>query len=307
MLRLAFFGTPDFAAACLRRLWQDGHEIAAVFAQPDKPRGRGYQRAATPVKAAALEMGLPVFEPVRLKDGAVAAQLRALGVDAAVVVAYGRLLPADILAAPRFGCINVHASLLPKFRGSAPIQWAVIRGEEVTGITCMQMDEGMDTGDILYTMETAIGPQETAGGLFDRLAGLGGEAISRTLSLLEAGRLSPIPQPEEGASYAPMLKKEDGRLDFTRPAGQLYNLIRGVSPWPGAHTRLDGKIFKVHEARVCNLSGEPGTLLEEKRLVVGCGQGALELTCVQLEGGKRQSGEEFLRGHRLKIGKKFAD
>ena len=301
-MRAVFMGTPDFAVPVLERMLEDGCRVAGVFTQPDKPQGRGYKLTPPPVKVLAESRGIPVFQPVKMRDGSVAAQMRQLAPDVVVVVAYGRILPKEVLEVPPLGCINVHGSLLPKYRGAAPIQWSVINGERQTGVTTMYMAEGLDTGDMILSLSTPIGEEETAGELYDRLSLLGAQCLSDTLKRIAAGTAPRIPQDDSQATYAPILTKEVGRLDFSRPARQLLNLIRGVSPWPGAQTRLQGKLFKVHSARLSAGSGRPGELLDEQKLIVACGDGALELTQVQLEGAKRLSGEEFLRGKKLKKG-----
>lgn len=299
-MRLVFMGTPQFAVPVLARLIQDGHEIPAVYTQPDKPVGRGHRMSMPPVKALALEKGIPVRQPVKLRDGAVAEELRQMDLDAAVVVAYGRILPPDVLAAPKYGCVNLHASLLPRHRGAAPIQWSILSGDSVTGVTSMLMDEGMDTGDILLQCQTPIGPDETADELSERLCGMGAQCIAETLALLEAGTAERIPQDDSLATRAPMLTKEMGKIDFTRPAGDIHNQVRGLSGWPAAYTTFEGKLLKVRRTRVAGgMTGRPGEVLDSKRLIVACGTGALELCEVQLEGKQTVSGEAFLNGHRI--------
>ena len=302
-------GTPDFALPCLRRILEDGHEVAGVFTQPDKPRGRSGQPRFPPVKELALAHGLPVYQPVKLRDGEACRLLQSLAPDLVVVVAYGRILPPELLAAPPMGCVNIHGSLLPKYRGAAPIQWSVINGDAVSGVTSMFMAEGLDTGDMILQKELAVGPDETSGELFDRLAALGADCLAETLALFAAGPSS-VPravQDDAQASYAPMLEKTMGELDFTKSAKTLHNLVRGMSPWPGAYTRLEGKLLKVHAARpVEGPSGRPGTLLEDGgAFTVACGEGALRLLTVQLEGKSRLEGQEFLRGRRLQPGIKL--
>ena len=280
-MRIVFMGTPQFAVPCLERILADGHQVAGVYTQPDKPQGRGYHLAAPPVKELAVREGIPVWQPASFREeGAV--------------------------QAPPKGCINVHASLLPKYRGAGPIQWSVINGEQETGVTTMYMEKGLDTGDMILSAATPIGPEETAGQLQERLAQLGAQVLSITLKLVEEGKAPRTRQEDALSSYAPMLEKELGRLDYEKPAAQLHNLIRGLAPSPGAFTMLDGKRLKIHAARVAEgFSGQPGMLLDDRRLIVGCGEGALELLEVQLEGSKRMNGEDFLRGKRLKIGKMF--
>lgn len=302
-MKIVFMGTPDFAVPSLQALIDAGHEIAAVYTQPDKPVGRRQELTAPPVKELALEYGIPVYQPTKMRDGTLAEQLRQLAPDLIAVVAYGRLLPKEILEIPPMGCINVHASLLPKYRGAGPIQWAVINGEKETGITTMHMAEGLDTGDILLVAKTPIGEEETAGELFDRLAPLGADCLKKTVQALAQGRIAPVKQDESKATNAPMLNKEMAVLDFTKPAQELYNLIRGLNPWPVAVTEFQGKRLKVFAAQVQPGSGEPGTVLDAQQFVIACGQDALRFTEVQLEGSRRISAEEFLRGKQIIVGK----
>ncbi len=302
-MRIVFMGTPEFSVPSLQRLIEDGHEVAAVYTQPDKPKGRGYQLAAPPVKELALQHGIPVYQPTKMKDGSVAAQLREIAPDLIAVVAYGRILPKEILEIPPYGCVNVHGSILPKYRGAGPIQWSVIHGDPETGVTTMLMAEGLDTGDMLLTLKTPIGEEETYGELHDRLMHIGAQALSQTVAGLADGTITPVKQDGRLATYAPMLDKKIAELDFTRPARELHNLIRGLSPWPVALTHLDGKLLKVHKAAVAEgYSGEPGTLLDSKRMIVACGEGALEFLTVQLEGAKRMDASVFLPGRRLEVG-----
>ena len=301
-MRIVFMGTPEFAVPVLERILQDGHEVAGVFTQPDKPQGRGYKLTPPPVKELALQYGIPVFQPVKMRDGQALSILQELKPELVVVVAYGKILPKEILETPPLGCVNVHASLLPKYRGAGPIQWSVINGEKETGVTTMYMAEGLDTGDMILKAVTPIKEQETAGQLHDRLSVLGAECLSKTLAQIEAGTAPRIPQEDSLSTYAPMLSKELGRLDFARPAQELHCLIRGVSPWPGAYTFLEGKLLKVHSALLAEGEGHPGELLDSKKLVVACGEGALELTEVQLAGAKRMSGPVFLMGKQLPKG-----
>ncbi len=298
-MRIVFMGTPEFAVPCLQAVIDAGHEICGVFTQPDKPKGRGYALAPPPVKELACRYGLEVFQPETLKDGAALSILQEKSPDAVVVVAYGKILPKAILEAPPLGCVNVHASLLPKYRGAAPIQWAVLNGEETTGVTTMQMDEGLDTGDMLLTAETAIDPEETSGQLHDRLAVLGAQTLIRTMEGLETGSLHPTPQDDALSCYAPMLRKADSPVDWNRTAQQAHNWVRGMSPWPGASTRYHGKTLKIHASRVCGeCLGPAGELVEKDgRIFVCCGEGALELLTVQYEGGKRMPARDFFRGH----------
>ena len=301
-MRIVFMGTPDFAVPCLQRLLEDGHEVPAVFTQPDKPVGRHAVLTPPPVKQLALSHGIPVYQPTKMRDGTVAALLRELAPDCLVVVAYGRILPQEILDVPPRGCVNIHGSLLPRYRGAAPIQWSVIRGETVTGVTSMFMDAGMDTGDIIDTLTTPIGENETAGELFERLAPLGARLLSTTLAAIADGTVTRRPQNDAEATMAPMLEKAMGRLDLTRPARELHNQVRGMNPWPGAFCTAGGKTLKIHETRVIAGSGAPGTLLCADPVTVACGEGALQLVTVQPEGKPRMAAEAWLRGARLPQG-----
>lgn len=306
-MKIVFMGTPDFAVPCLQRLIDMGQDIAGVFTQPDKPKGRGYQMMPPPVKELALKHNLPVFQPAKMRDGEALSIIKELAPDLIVVVAYGKILPKDILDAPKLGCINVHGSLLPKYRGAGPIQWSIINGEEVTGVTTMFMAEGLDTGDMILKMETPIGEEETAGELFDRLCIIGADCLEQTIKLFESGK--PVPrevQDDAKSSYAPMLDKELSKLDFTKSARELHNLIRGVSPWPVAHTVFRGKLLKVHKARIAyDFTGKAGTILDEKRMIVGCGDGAIELLEVQVEGAKRLPASDFMNGKPIQLGEQL--
>ena len=297
-MKIVFMGTPDFAVPCLRALLDHPYEVTGVFTQPDKPKGRGYQLAAPPVKELAAARGIPVFQPATLRDGAALEQLKALAPDLIIVVAYGKILPKEILELPHLGCINVHASLLPKYRGAGPIQWAVLNGETVTGVTTRYMAEGVDTGDMLERASLEIGPDETADELHDRLSVLGAQLLLSTVDKAEKGVLKPVKQDDALATHAPMLTKEMSEIDFSKPAQEVHNLIRGLSSWPAAYTTYQGKRLKVYASHLREGSGEPGTLLDPKRLIVACGDGAIELAQVQYEGGKKMSGEEFLRGRK---------
>ncbi len=305
-MRIVFMGTPDFAAAILQRLIDTGRNVVGVFSQPDKPVGRKQIITPTATKVVAMEHNIPVFQPAKLRDGEALKIMQELKPDLTVVAAYGKILPKDILDVAPLGNVNVHGSLLPKYRGSAPIQWSVINGDKVTGITTMFMAEGMDTGDMIMKFELPIGEDEPAGELFDRMAELGAESIERTLELFDNGEVKAEPQNEEEATYAPMLKKEMGEIDFGKTAEEIHNLTRGLNPWPMAYTFLDGKSIKIHEAKVAEgFSGEEGTLLDEKRFVVGTKNGAIEFITVQPEGKNKMSGVDFIRGRRLEKGTKF--
>ena len=297
-MRIVFMGTPDFAVPCLERLLADGHQVAGVFTQPDKPKGRGHHLQPPPVKELALARGLPVYQPATLRDGQALETLRALAPQLAVVVAYGKILPPALLAVPPLGCINVHGSLLPRWRGAAPIQWSVLSGDQQAGVTTMYLAEGMDTGDMILRRSTPVGPQETSGQLYERLAELGAQLLGETVELIAQGKAPRTPQQEEEATYAPMLTKELAAIDFMKPAAQVHNLVRGMNPWPVAHTLLEGQPLKVYAARLSEGSGAPGQVLESRgRLVVACGQGAVELLELQAQGKKRMPAADYLRGH----------
>ncbi|MBW7574003.1 methionyl-tRNA formyltransferase [Caproiciproducens faecalis] len=299
-MRIVFMGTPEFAVPCLRNLINAGHEVCAVFTQPDKPKGRGYTLTPPPVKVLAAEHNIEVFQPKTLRTAEAAEAIQNLKPDVIVVVAYGKILPKEVLEIPPYGCINVHASLLPKYRGAAPIQWSVINGDKVTGVTTMFMAEGLDTGDMLLTAQTEIGPEETAGELHDRLSLMGADLIVETLRRVEDGTIRRIPQSEEGTCYASMLTKELSHIDWNQSAGAIHNLVRGLSPWPVASTMYHDKLLKIHKTKtVDGYSGVPGKIVEAgDSFVVCCGKNtALELLQVQYEGGKRMNGKDFLRGH----------
>ncbi len=302
-MRIVFMGTPAFAVASLRACLELG-EVVAVVTQPDKPKGRGNELAAPPVKVLALEKGLPVLQPPKIKNTNFADELRALAPDVCVVTAYGKILPRDVLETPKHGCVNVHASLLPRWRGAAPIQWAIASGDEKTGVCLMQMDEGLDTGPEISRAELPIGSEDTSSTLHDRLSELGRELLVRDLPRFVRGELVPKPQPSEGATYAPMIKKEDGRVDFTRPAEELERRLRAFTPWPGAFTFLAGSLLKVHKVQVGEGSGLPGTVLETsaRGIEVACGGGSLWLVEVQPEGRRRMGAAEFLAGRRIVTG-----
>lgn len=305
-MRIVFMGTPDFAVPSLQALIDAGHDVCAVYTQPDKPQGRKQILTAPPVKTLALEHDIPVFQPNTLKNEDEQARLRELAPEVIIVVAYGKLLPKAVLDIPPHGCINVHGSLLPRWRGAAPIQWAVIAGDEMAGVTTMQMAEGLDTGDMLLTYETKVGEKETAGELFDRLAQSGAELLTQTLVKLD--EITPRPQDDAQSCYAHMLDKQMAVIDWSRSAHEIDCLIRGLNPWPIALTTLSGERLKVFAAEKANGNGEPGTVLEadpKKGLTVACGEGALKLTEIQLVGGKRMKATDFLRGHAIEVGTKL--
>jgi len=307
-MRIVFMGTPDFAVPSLQALIDAGHDVCAVYTQPDKPQGRKQILTAPPVKTLALEHDIPVFQPNTLKNEDEQARLRELAPEVIIVVAYGKLLPKAVLDIPPHGCINVHGSLLPRWRGAAPIQWAVIAGDEMAGVTTMQMAEGLDTGDMLLTYETKVGEKETAGELFDRLAQSGAELLTQTLVKLD--EITPRPQDDAQSCYAHMLDKKMAVIDWSKSAHEIDCLIRGLNPWPIALTTLSGERLKVFAAEKANGNGEPGTVLEadpKKGLTVACGEGALGLTEIQLVGGKRMKATDFLRGHAIEVGTKLGD
>lgn len=307
-MRIVFMGTPDFAVPSLQALIDAGHDVCAVYTQPDKPQGRKQILTAPPVKTLALEHDIPVFQPNTLKNEDEQARLRELAPEVIIVVAYGKLLPKAVLDIPPHGCINVHGSLLPRWRGAAPIQWAVIAGDEMAGVTTMQMAEGLDTGDMLLTYETKVGEKETAGELFDRLAQSGAELLTQTLVKLD--EITPRPQDDAQSCYAHMLDKQMAVIDWSRSAHEIDCLIRGLNPWPIALTTLSGERLKVFAAEKAAGNGEPGTMLEadpKKGLTVACGEGALRLTEIQLVGGKRMKATDFLRGHAIEVGTKLGD
>ena len=305
-MRIVFMGTPDFSVPVLEALVQEGHEVVQVVTQPDKPKGRGKSVLMTPVKEKALALGLPVWQPERIRRPEAVEQLKELAPDVIVVVAFGQILSRQVLDIPRLGCVNVHASLLPKYRGAAPIQWAILDGETCTGVTTMLMDEGIDTGDMLEKMEVPIAPDETGGSLHDKLSRAGAELIRSTLRRLEAGTLVPEPQTEEGTCYARMLTKTMGDIDWNMDAVAIERLIRGLNPWPSAYTHLDGRTLKIWKAQVRegNPEGVCGQIVETGRdsISVKTGNGVLVLQEVQLEGKKRMDAGAFLRGFPLKAG-----
>ncbi len=287
----------------LQHLLSSGHAVEAVFTQPDRPKGRGGALSASPVKEAAQQLGLTVHQPERVRRPEVVEQLRTMNPDVMVVVGYGQIIPQTIIDIPRLGIINVHASLLPKYRGAAPIQWAMANGEDTTGVTTMRINAGLDTGDMLLKWETPIGAEENAMELGQRLAQAGAELLIETLAGLEAGTIAPEPQDDGEASLAPILKKEDGQIDWTQPARAIFNRARGFLPWPGAYSRFRGQIFHVWKARLIEnpKGGSPGALrAHDSRLIAACGEGTnLELLVVQVEGRKRMPAGAFLNGQRL--------
>ena len=311
-MKIVFMGTPDFAVPTLEALYQSRHEVAAVVTQPDKPKGRGKAMAMPPVKEKALEYGIPVYQPVRVrKDEAFFEELTKIQPDVIVVIAFGQILPKEILEMPKYGCVNVHASLLPKYRGAAPIQWAVINGEKVSGVTTMRMDEGLDTGDMILKEEVVLDEKETGGSLFDRLSGVGARLCVRTLEAIEDGTAIYTKQDHAAATKTTLIKKQFGIIDWNKPAAEIECLIRGLNPWPSAYTYLNGKTLKIWAAAVKDETSdkEPGELTEVTKHSVGVqtGDGILMLEEVQLEGKKRMSADAFLRGNALSEGMKLGE
>jgi methionyl-tRNA formyltransferase len=303
-LRIVFMGTPDFACPTLQMLLDRGERVVAVVTQPDRPKGRGQQLQPPPVKELARRHAIPVLQPVKVRVPEAIEEIRALRPDLIVVVAFGQILPKALLDIPPRGCINVHASLLPRYRGAAPLNWCIINGETETGVTTMLMDVGLDTGDMLVKRSLAIDPEEDARSLHDRLALLGATAMAQTLDLLVQDALVPEKQDDSQSCYAPMLKKELGCLDWNKDPQTLKNLVRGVTPWPGAYTWLDGKLLKVFRIRVGSSAGQPGTVLRADRegLEVACQGGSLIIDELQLEGKKRLAAAEFLAGYQVPAG-----
>ena len=305
-MRIVFMGTPDFASASLKKLIDEKFDVVGVFTQPDKPKGRGMELCASPVKELALENGLPVFQPVKMRDGTALAQIKALEPDILVVVAYGRILPDDILAVPKYGAINVHGSLLPKYRGAAPIQWAVLNGDKVTGVTTMYLASEMDTGDIIYTSETEIGEYETSGELFDRLKDMGAELLVKTLRDIDAGTAPRAPQDHSKASYVTMLDKSICPIDWNKTPREVLKHIYGLQPWPVATMELEGKTVRVFAAKYTDGKTEkvPGAVVSTDKggLEIACADGeTLLITEIQAPGKKRMGAEDYLRGHQIKV------
>ena len=305
-LRIVFMGTPDFAVPSLQALLDGPDQVVAVVCQPDRERGRGKVLSPPPVKVLAEQHGLPILQPQSVRKEPFLEQMRALAPDILAVVAYGKILPAALLQLPRLGAINVHGSLLPKYRGAAPIQWAVINGETETGVTIMQLDEGMDTGDILLSVPVAIGPQETAGELFDRLSPLGGATLAAAIEQLKLGRLAPQPQNHALASTAPMLSKEMGHIDWSLPAARLHCLIRGLDPWPSAYGFIDGKRHRFFNPEIVRLTPDkpPGTIFraDNQGLLIAAGEDCLLIREIQPEGKKRMDVAACLRGAPIATG-----
>lgn len=305
-MRIVFMGTPDFAAASLKKLIDEKYDIAAVFTQPDKPRDRGMKLSYSPVKELALENNIPIYQPTKLRDGTATELIKSLRPDILVVVAYGRILPDDMLEVPKYGAINVHASLLPKYRGAAPIQWAVLNGDKITGVTTMYLASEMDTGDIIYTAETEIGEFETSGELFDRLMVMGAELLDRTLRDIEAGTAPRTPQDHSKASYVKMLDKSLSPIEWAKTPREIIKQIYGLQPWPVATAELDGKVFKIYSAEYTQNKTvkAPGSVVSagKKGIEIAClGGETLLITELQAAGKKRMKASDYLLGHPIKV------
>ena len=302
-MRIVFMGTPDIAATCLKKLLDDGFDVAAVYTQPDRPKNRGMKLTFSPVKEVALAAGLPVYQPENFRDDETVETLRSLHPDVIAVVAYGRILPQRVLDIPVKGCINIHASVLPAYRGSAPYQWAVLDGCKETGVTAMYLCREMDAGDIIEVSKTPIEPEETAGELLDRLAVLGAELLSKTMDRMANGNVQRTPQDSSKATYAPMLDKSMSPIDWNKTAQQVHDHVRGLHPWPVATAELAGTKFKVHATVVTDGSGVPGQILglTKTGMMVACGEGAVEIRQLQAEGGKRMNAPDYFRGHPLEL------
>ena len=305
-MRIIFMGTPDFAVPCLEALVKSENQVVGVFTQPDKPKGRGYELAPPPVKVCATENNLEVFQPKSMRDGTALEIINSLNADLIVVVAFGKILPKEILESVKYGCINIHASLLPKLRGAAPIQWSILNGDTVTGVTAQQMDIGIDTGDILMTKEFVIPENMNAGELFDTLSDMGAEVLTETMEAVKNGTLNPVKQDDSQSTYASMLSKELCPVDFTKPAFTVHNQIRGLYPWPVATTKIDGKTYKIHKSQKLTekFSGNVGEVVDNNnRLVCMCGDGnCIEILEIQAEGKRKMDAASFLRGKKIEIG-----
>jgi methionyl-tRNA formyltransferase len=309
-MRILFMGTPEFAVPCVDQIIKDGHTLCAVFTQPDRPRGRGLAMRKPPVKEAAEKYGVPVYQPEKLRDGTAAQIIRDLAPDAIVVTAYGRILPEEILNIPPLGCINVHGSLLPAYRGAAPMQWAIINGEKVTGITTQYMAKGIDTGDIILKEALPIGGNETFGELHDAMMALGAQMLSKTLVLLAKGEAPRTPQSEEGATYAPLIDNAVKAIDFRKSAAQVHNLVRGLAPTPGATAVLGGIPVKIYGTVLPDepATGEPGTIVQtDAGIRVCCGdKQSIIITLMQAQGGKKMAASDYLRGHKSAASGRFS-
>lgn len=319
-MKIVFMGTPDFAVGALEAIIQAGHRVCAVVTQPDKPKGRGKEMQFTPVKACALKYGIPVFQPVKIKEPEAVETLRGYDAELFVVAAFGQILSEEILSMPRYGCVNIHASLLPKYRGAGPIQWAIINGEKETGVTIMQMEKGLDTGDILLQERVLIDEKETGDSLHDKLAIAGAKLIVKAIPEIEAGTLIPVRQKEEESSYARMLQKSMGRIEWEKPAAQIERLVRGLNSWPSAYTSYHDKTLKIWESSLANISDavqsghdtvpdqEPGTIVSVTKdaFYVQTGEGILKVAQIQMEGKKRIPVKDFLLGYQLREGERLS-
>lgn len=304
-MRIVFMGTPDFAVPCLEKLISAGHNVVGVFSQPDKPVGRKQVLTPPEVKACALEHNIPVYQPERIKGSNSLEIINDLAPDVIVVVAYGKILPSDILNSAKYGCINVHASLLPLYRGAAPIQWSILNGDEKTGVSIMQMDDGLDTGDVLLVKETPIEPNETSAELFDRLSLIGADALIEVLELIEKGEATPVKQPDGDYQYASMISKAMCPIDWNKSALDIHNQVRGLQTWPVALTSFNGKNIKIHKTILSNSTGDiAGQIVDNnKKLVVSCGDGkCVEISELQIDGKKRMDTKSFLQGNKINIG-----
>lgn len=298
-MNVVYMGTPEFAVPPLQAIINANHTVAGVFTQPDKPKGRGYVLTPPPVKECAINNNIPVFQPKSMKDGEALEILKKLNPDVIVVVAFGKLLPKEILDLPKYGCINVHASLLPKYRGAGPIQWCVLNGEAKTGVTTMLMAEGLDTGDMLLKSITPIEKNETAGQLHDRLSEMGASLIAETLEKLPQGIITPQKQDDSLSNYAPMLTKELCKIDWSKPAQQIHNQVRGLNPWPVATSTVNGKRVKIFSTQLCDKKGTAGKVICLKPLTVACGESSVIITELQPEGKKRMNSQDYVRGYRV--------
>ncbi len=303
-MRIIFMGTPDFAVPSLRSLANSEHNVVAVFTQPDKPQGRKMIMTPPDVKVCAEKLGIPVYQPQSMKNEESVNLIKSLNPDVAVVAAYGQILPKAVLDVPKYGCVNIHGSLLPKYRGASPIQQSVLNGDKITGVTTMLMDVGLDTGDILLKAETEIGENETSGELFDKLSILGGELILKTLDLLENGSITPVKQDESLATHTSKITKSSCPIDFSKTAQEVHNQIRGLYPWPIATAKLCGKNIKIHSSLISDLIGEPSTIISTKPLIIACKDKSIQIIDLQPEGKKRMSAEAFVLGHKIAIGDK---
>lgn len=305
-MRIIFMGTPDFAVPCLKALINSDNEVVGVFTQPDKPKGRGYELTPPPVKVCAVENDIPVFQPNSMRDGIALDIINSLNADLIIVVAFGKILPKEILESVKYGCINIHASLLPKLRGAAPIQWSILNGDSQTGVTAQQMDIGVDTGDILMTKKFVIPEDMNAGELFDVLSDMGAEVLMETIDCVKKGKLNPVKQDDSQSTYASMLTKELCPVDFTKSSSDVHNQVRGLYPWPIATTKINGKTYKIHKSQKVSdkFNGNCGEIVDNNnRLVVMCGDGnCVEILEIQAEGKRKTDTASFLRGHKVELG-----